>query len=106
MRTFSQEPFTNELGQVINVGDRVICVSTGYSHQVSVREAVYTGKTVNANGKVTSVQVLAKVSVYGRWWPDGRRASWTDNHPDVSEYERRDVMRKSALPRKRIYALK
>ena len=106
MRTFKEIPFTNNIGQVINVGDRVICVSTGYSHQVGVREGVYTGCTVNDRGDVTSVQVLAKVNVFGRWWPDGRRASWSDKHPDVSDYERRDIMRKSSLPRKRIYALK
>ena len=48
-----QESFTNEFGTV-NVGDTVMAVTTGYSHNVSVRRATYLGyiESEGWNGKV------------------------------------------------------
>jgi hypothetical protein len=35
--------FTNDLGQVINPGDEVVIVTTGYSHRVSTNKGIYRG---------------------------------------------------------------
>jgi hypothetical protein len=60
VNTFSAEPFTNEIGQTLNPGDKVIAVSTGYGHQVSVFEGVfegvYRGNLYN-KGKITGTRV-------------------------------------------------
>jgi hypothetical protein len=37
-------PYENDLGHIINVGDKVLIVTTGYSHSVSVRMGTYLGK--------------------------------------------------------------
>ena len=106
MNKFEAAPFTNELGQTINIGDRIICVSTGYSHRISVREGVYTGLRINSVGEVTSVQARVKSKIFGRWWPDGRKASYLDNDPSISGYEHRLVDKLISFPRKRIFAIK
>ena len=60
VNTFSAEPFTNEIGQTLNPGDKVVAVSTGYGHQVSVFEGVfegvYRGNLYN-KGKITGTRV-------------------------------------------------
>ena len=60
VNTFSAEPFTNEIGQTLNPGDKVVAVSTGYGHQVSVFEGVfegvYRGNLYN-KGKITGTRI-------------------------------------------------
>lgn len=53
--------FTNELGQVINPGDEVVIVTTGYSHSVSTNKATYLD--VHPNGGVRCVKKV-KSSFY------------------------------------------
>ena len=43
-------PFTNKIGQVINPGDLVVVVTTGYNHSVHDHVGFYIG--VNSKGKV------------------------------------------------------
>jgi hypothetical protein len=40
---FSAESFTNSIGQNLNPGDKVVAVTTGYGHNVSVFEGVFEG---------------------------------------------------------------
>ena len=60
VNTFSAEPFTNEIGQTLNPGDKVVAVSTGYGHQVNVFEGVfegvYRGNLYN-KGKITGTRI-------------------------------------------------
>lgn len=37
------EPFVNSIGQTINPGDKVVAVTTGYGHRVSVITGVFEG---------------------------------------------------------------
>lgn len=45
------EPFTNSIGQVINPGDKVVAVTTGYSHRVSVFTGIFEGVRRQKDGK-------------------------------------------------------
>ena len=60
VNTFSAEPFTNEIGQTLNPGDKVVFVTTGYGHSVGVEqgvfEGVYRGNLYN-KGKITGTRV-------------------------------------------------
>jgi len=60
VNTFSAEPFTNSIGQTLNPGDKVVAVTTGYGHRVSVFEGVfegvYRGNDYN-KGKITGTRV-------------------------------------------------
>jgi hypothetical protein len=40
---FSAESFTNSIGQTLQPGDKVVAVTTGYGHSVSVFEGVFEG---------------------------------------------------------------
>jgi hypothetical protein len=40
---FSAESFTNSIGQILNPGDKVVAVTTGYGHRVNVFEGVFEG---------------------------------------------------------------
>lgn len=102
---FQAIPFTNHFGQVIEPGEKVVCVSQGYNHSIGVRIATYLGANIRADGKVASVQVQAETSVGGYWRQDGTRATYQQAQLDdtISNYERRTVPRKVSLPRKRIY---
>lgn len=43
--------FTNDIGQVINPGDEVIIVTTGYSHNVSTNRGTYIGLHKNGGAQ-------------------------------------------------------
>lgn len=124
------EPFTNEFGQVINPGDEVVYVATGYSHQVSVNRGRYQGKwyakvtrtreVLDADGKVVMEErygrqypkreyytEMAPVAVRLDNVPKGYRwKSWYDENGKY-RCEKTDEMRygTTTLPRKRIYKI-
>ena len=43
MNPYLDSPFTNDLGQVIQPGDRVIAIASGYCHRTNVYEGVLLG---------------------------------------------------------------
>lgn len=43
VNTFTAEPFTNSIGQTLQPGDKVVAVTTGYGHNVSVFEGIFEG---------------------------------------------------------------
>jgi hypothetical protein len=43
LNTFSAESFINDIGQTLQPGDKVVAVTTGYGHRVSVFEGVFEG---------------------------------------------------------------
>jgi hypothetical protein len=42
-KSYSEVNFTNSIGQVIQPGDRVITIASGYAHNISVREGIFLG---------------------------------------------------------------
>lgn len=104
-KTYLEEPFTNDIGQVINVGDRIIAVTTGYSHDVRVHEGVYLGKRLqDRSDKVRNVTVRLKRKNWGYFLPDGTVAARGHNQRGA-EWKKGIVESISTLPRARIYAL-
>jgi hypothetical protein len=99
MKPYLLEAFTNELGDIIQPGDKVLIITSGYNHKVNRRVGVYLGcrKEKHYNTVQTAVVVEYKTKVHGKWNKDGKQLHWS--HPDFSgfKYEYRMVMRRSTL---------
>lgn len=101
---YLEVPFQNSIGQMIHPGERVIAVAQGYSHAIKIREAVYVGLHRTPNGKVSSVVIEAEASLGAYFMPDGSKAkSWNTPGAKYGTYK---AFRKTALPSKRIFAIK
>ena len=92
-------PFTNNIGQIINPGDRIIAVTTGYSHRVSVREGTYVGM-VGLNPSV-----VVKTSQGGLWDSDGSQISWSEAQSKGIVYSFRQVDKRTTLRKSRVYKI-
>jgi len=58
VNTFTAEPFTNSIGQTLHPGDKVVAVTTGYGHSVSVFEGSFEGVYRSpTNDKVVGTRV-------------------------------------------------
>lgn len=84
-----EEPFTNSLGQVINVGDSVVAISQGYNKSIKVRVATYVGLRKDSQGRVTSVTVSGMVT--------------HDKYVSGKGYVKVTEVKTSSLPSKRIF---
>ena len=89
--------FTNNLGQEINPGDKVVAIAQGYSHAIKERAGTYVG--LSAAG---SPQVRVTVVSYGYFRPDGTRGKRSD--PDT-KYAGKPVERVSTYYAGRVYKL-
>lgn len=87
MNEFKAIPFVNGVAQTINPGDKVLAITTGYSHSTETRMVTYLGVMERPNGEVDSV----KVTYTGRRW------KYKQGYSDVEV--------KSCLPLKRIFKL-
>lgn len=96
------EPFTNEIGQVIQPGQRIVAVKQGYNHSIKVSGGMYLGLRRDSKGGVKSVVVRIKGEERGYFKADGSRASYSASG---ASYGTRVVERQQSLPRKRIYAI-
>jgi len=54
-------PYESDLGHTINVGDKVLIVTTGYSHSVKVRMGTYLGKTKDDTNDDYEASVIVMV---------------------------------------------
>ena len=90
MSEFKAVSYTNEFGQVINPGDRVIYVGTGYAHFVSVNQGIFDGVNYYRD-KIRSVRVSNV--------PD-RRWKW---NAETEKGEYADILRTATLPLCRVY---
>lgn len=90
---YLEEAFTNEFGQVIQPGQTIIAITTGYSHNVHIRQAIYLGlrKKMYRDKEVVSEVV---VRFKGTKWKYDRERG-TGEHIVIE--------RQYSLPRKRIY---
>lgn len=111
------EAFTNEFGQVINPGDEVVYVGSGYNHSVSVRQGKFGGVYYDTRrvylydekgaykrderGSVMSEmkRVVSAVRI------DGVKSSrWVYDYKTKSG-EWKDATRCAILPLKRVYKI-
>lgn len=110
-----EQPFTNEFGTV-NVGDMVMAVTTGYSHNVNVSKAKYLGYVESVGWRGATVKkVKLEVQDYHHvWYYKGTNVRWAYNYaeaiaPDFKEkIESRRVpyTRKTTLNLNRIAPIK
>jgi hypothetical protein len=56
-----QESIADPFGGVVNVGDTVMVVTTGYSHRVNINKGKYIGYTLNGNVKKAKVEINSEV---------------------------------------------
>lgn len=47
--------FTNSLNQVLNPGDKVVVVTSGYSHQVNITQGTYLGRYKTEDGPISCI---------------------------------------------------
>lgn len=93
-------PFTNNIGQTINVGDKVLAVSIS-TNRYAGREGIYVGKSASG-----APQVRRTVQVWGAYYKGTeRKASWPYTKDDV-EYKYVDREGVTTLPNGRVYALR
>jgi hypothetical protein len=94
--TFHAEPFTNEIGQVINPGDRVAYVTHGYS--VHVGKGVYAGVLRDSDGNHYGTRVTGIKTKQS--FPTGKMKKITSTKWDYAlkksvpytwEYEEREL---------------
>lgn len=97
---FFEESFTNELDQVINPGDEIVMVTTGYAHSVDIRRGTYLGVRKNGNGEVTSTTCSYKTmeNIYNYDLP------WRERYKEEN-FTREEVTKKTNLWRGRIFKL-
>lgn len=92
-------PFTNNIGQTINPGDRVVIVTTGYSHRVHVRTGTYAGKV---NGRVS---VFVETDVFGYWGPGGNNLGWRKAERVGISGSYKKISRRTTLKRNRVFKI-
>jgi len=95
------EPFTNSIGQVINPGDPVVAVTTGYGHSVDVItgkfEGVYYAKS---DGEPTGGTRIGEVPV-----STFERVPCEESHPDSYPETRYDYITRKSEPTGKFYRL-
>lgn len=97
--SYSIEPFTNELDQLIRPGDLVVCVTQGYNHRVTVSMGTYLGLRRHSNGKVRNVVVQRTLKKSG-YQLNGRPASYKTAGATYGSYT---TDSRTSLPSCRIY---
>jgi hypothetical protein len=96
---YSAEPFTNSLGQTIQPGQKVICVSQGYNHTTKVGFGEYLGLRRDSRGNVRNVVVMRTIEKYG-YQLNGKTATYKTAGASYAKYI---TTGKTSLPSKRIY---
>ena len=96
---YSAEPFTNHLGQTIQPGQKIICVSQGYNHSTKVGIGEYLGLRRDSRGQVRNVVVTRTLEKYG-YQVNGKPAAVRTPGASYGKYL---FTGKTSLPSKRIY---
>lgn len=101
-----EESWTNHIGQVVNVGDKVLIITSGFNHSIKTRVGTFLGFIPSANGG--KPQVKAKTSRFGNWVGDEDVGYWGAREMDPSSYKTgyRYVDTITTAPKGRVYALK
>lgn len=96
-----EQPFTNEFG-TINVGDTVMAVTTGYSHNVSVSKAKYLGyvESVGWRGATVKKVKLEVQNFRNAWYYKGTDTEWKWNYNNYHEVKDKLEMRQVPYFRK------
>lgn len=101
LQPYQALPFKNSIGQLLDVGDKVICVAEGNNHAITVKTGTYVGYREGYRGSVGTilVEVLEKQHA---WVVNGKRFNSVTPGAKYSEIT---VSRVRAYPGKRVYAV-
>lgn len=92
-KSLIKEPFTNEFG-MINVGDDVMVVTTGYSHRVSVYKAKYLGYIESTDWHGETIKRVKVAYQATRHVPyikaTGKKFNWNTDY-DARTYDRNNI---------------
>ena len=104
MEEIRKEPFTNNLGQTINPGDKIVIATKGYGGDHNIRLGVYLGVRKNKYGK-DSVIALSTVEKQGYKDLAGNTAKWNHDRYMAGEIRHSKLVyeRQVALRSNRIY---
>lgn len=114
LATVIAAPIEGALKNIINVGDTVMVVTTGYSHRVSVAKGKYVGYIESQSGyyqKRARIEVETERSFQVK--PDGTEFSWSKDYDrktweDVKKtltWKKEPYIRKSTLNLNRIVTI-
>lgn len=107
-QTIIQESMADIFGGTVNVGDTVMVVTTGYSHNLSINKGKYLGYTMCGNQKRAKIEVTTECH---RWYHKETKElhSWSKHggfNPNNFELKKEPYTRISTLQRNRIATIK
>ena len=86
---FSEEPYKNDLDQVLQPGDDVVMVASGYAHSVEIRKGKYLGVRKNLKGLYGDKDKVASVTCeYER-----KFTRYNYNLPSDVRYQKENIQR-------------
>jgi len=116
LATVIAAPIEGPLKNVINVGDTVMVVTTGYSHRVSVNKGKYVGyiESQSYYGKTKRARIEVEEQRSYQVKPDGTRFDWNKDYNQATWKEVQQTLtrryepyiRKATLNLNRIVTIK
>lgn len=111
-KTVIVAPIKGVFGEDVQVGDQVMVVTTGYSHNVSVKKGIYKGYIESNSGRRARVEVEAVRYAWEK--PDGTEFVWRQDYnpttyPQIKptlKHKTITYIRKATLQLNRIATLK
>lgn len=108
MKPYDSQPFTNDIGQVINPGDSVLIITSGRGKAFYTRVGTYLGtrQSTSYYGK-DKRQVVCEgpARLFGKFDANGKRLSWDSPEAKHYEYTFKTVTRRTTLKCNRVYKL-
>lgn len=98
MSKLQEISYTNDIGQIINPGDTVIGIATGYSHRVTVYHGVFVGVT---NGNPS---VIVDATKFG-WWDGDKQVGYSKGSALKIKPTTRKIKRRTTFKLGRVYKL-
>jgi hypothetical protein len=103
-----QDSIKGVFGEQVNVGDQVMVVTTGYSHNVSVRKGIYKGYIESTSGYHRGYK-RAKIEIHTtrhiQVKPDGTEFNWGKDYDSKTWNEVKDTLTRKEIPYVRMTTL-
>ena len=100
-----EAPIKGPLGNVVNVGDTVMVVTTGYSHNVSVNKGKYLGYIKGTGYYTQRAQVEVEYTSYVQFKPDGTEFDWSKDYNHATYHEVSKTLTRKEVTLKRVSTL-
>lgn len=92
-------PFSNDIGQRIYPGDKVVTIASGYGHDISIRTGIYVGLVNN------KPSVIVNEMKYGFFDADGKNIGYYEGTKLGIKGEQRPIKRRTTLFAGRVYKI-